>query len=524
MRVNLTGDQSAVPLEQGFTIKAPGFTGTVDIETGEAGDDRSDDSRRRRRRGGDGEVSDPIDDALDRTGMQEVATAVIDVAPDAPVRRRRAGAVGPVEDIEFEAPPPPPDHEQVVMMIEENGVVTWHLDQTPAGGRRRARGDTRTYRIPARAPVDDVGPRPGERRRRGLVSAIGRKILKVLVFPVTDLIVGTAARFVALKWEEGHAPYGLRLFTPENFKRPDVPPLTPDDWKRMSQGPALLFVHGTFSNAHGAFSRLAPESLQAISQRYDGRVFAFNHHTLSHDPKKNVEWFCSNVPGDAHLDLDIICHSRGALVSRVLATAADELGGQGRVRVGRIAFVAAPNQGTALAHADHMVKMLDRYTNIVQFLPDGPIEVVIEGVISAVKVIAHAGLQYLPGLAAQAPNSDFLTWLRSKQIDRVDHFALAGDFEPSAGGLRELIKQTIADRVIDDVFEDDKNDLVVPTLGVGESGTGFGFPIALERRYTFPNDSGISHTNFFGHPETTKKIMEWLAPRRAATPVGGGSP
>ena len=45
----------------------------------------------------------------------------------------------------------------------------------------------------------------------------------------------------------------------------------------------LQLVHGTFSTS-AAFRGLLPAVVEELSRRYGGRVFAFNHPTLTADP------------------------------------------------------------------------------------------------------------------------------------------------------------------------------------------------------------------------------------------------
>ena len=128
-------------------------------------------------------------------------------------------------------------------------------------------------------------------------------------------------------------------------------------------------------------------------QRYDGRVFAFNLFTLSHDPRRNVERILSHLPPDHSVEVDIVCHSRGGLVARALAECPSAFGlDASRIQVRRIVFVAVPNQGTALAHPDHMVPMIDRYTTSLNLFPSGPVTETLEALITAVKLIGHGAL------------------------------------------------------------------------------------------------------------------------------------
>lgn len=120
-------------------------------------------------------------------------------------------------------------------------------------------------------------------------------------------------------------------------------------------------VHGTLSRAHTAFVRLPQELVADLHRRYDGRVFAFDHYTLSEDPRQNVDWFIEQLPESIKLDLDIVCHSRGGLVSRVLTERQSELSlGSRTLNVNRLVFVATPNTGTVLTDAKHLGDLVDR--------------------------------------------------------------------------------------------------------------------------------------------------------------------
>jgi hypothetical protein len=171
----------------------------------------------------------------------------------------------------------------------------------------------------------------------------------------------------------------------------------------------LLFIHGTFSTAHGAFALIEPAAFKTLFDRYDGRVFAFNHFTLSHDPRRNVEWLAGQLPGGDSLELDIVCHSRGGLVARTIAEQPSVFGlDTSRFKVRRIVFVGVPNSGTLLAHPDHMMKMIDRFTTALNVFPGGAVTETLEAIITAVKVLAHGALKGLQGLASMQPDGEFL--------------------------------------------------------------------------------------------------------------------
>ena len=72
-----------------------------------------------------------------------------------------------------------------------------------------------TYRIRRTIPPTTV---PEATETRGVVGAIGKKLLKVLVFPLVDPIIGVAAERYAKHWEARNRPYALRSFLPESFR------------------------------------------------------------------------------------------------------------------------------------------------------------------------------------------------------------------------------------------------------------------------------------------------------------------
>ena len=391
---------------------------------------------------------------------------------------------------------------QLLLYTDESGVTTWQFaeDVRPdAGGAARSRGGTRTFVVRRPAPA-----LAGDPASRGLVGAVGKKLLKLLVFPLIDPLVGAVSAGYAERWEARNRPYGLRPFTPDGFRAPAAP-LGPDDWRRLGAGRSLLFVHGTFSRAHSAFGGLAPEALAELSRRYGGRVFAFDHHTLSHDPRRNVEWLLERLPDDVALDLDVVCHSRGGLVSRVLAEQQGTLSlGARSLRVGSVAFVAAPNAGTALADPEHMGDFVDTYTNLLNFIPDNPVTDVLEGVVTVAKQLAVGALGGLAGLQSMRPGGDFQRWLNAEsERGETTYYALGADFTPREPGFRAWAK----DRLMDAVFGTE-NDLVVPTAGVYDAnGSGY-FPI--DERRVFPTSAGIAHTSFFQAPAAQEALLEWL--------------
>jgi len=342
-------------------------------------------------------------------------------------------------------------------------------------------------------------------RSRGLIAGVGRKFLKELVFPLVDPLLGAVGESFAGKWEAKHRPYRVRPFGPDDYTSGDVAPLDAEGWRRIGAGRALLFVHGTFSRANTAFGELPKDWLGALHGKYEGRVFALDHYTLSHDPRQNVNWFFEQLPEGVALDLDIICHSRGGLVSRILTEKLGELNvGSRNVRTGTIVFVGAPNAGTVLANADRMGDLIDTWTNLLNFIPDGGVSDVLSGIITVAKQLAVGALGGLKGLQSMQPGGDFEKWLNAgPRVGEARYFALTSNYTPGEPGLRDFAKN----RLMDSIFKG-PNDLVVPTDGVyAENGSGF-FPISDYVEFT--GTDAVAHTDFFRHRAARDRIREWL--------------
>lgn len=456
-------------------------------------------------------VDDPPAQGAQRRGVQEALRAEhiaaaygIGIQPDLQASRS-ADVAEPL--IELEAPDPGPGQGQFVLYTDEAGVMSWHtaLPAPPTRSltqRRRYRLEQRVRPLP---PDESDGD--GQPGSRGLVGSFIRdKLLEVLVFPLVDPLIGKVGDYFAGRWEARKRPYRYRTFTPDNYQQYEASPVDADRWASLQQGRALLLVHGTFSQAHTGFGGFAPATVAALHKRYGGRVFAFDHFTLSDDPVQNIDWFVRHLPEAADLDLDIICHSRGGLVSRVLAERQSAVSlGSRTVRVGKIVFVASPNAGTALADPDHMGDLVDAYTNLFSLIPDNPVTEVLEGVVTVVKQMAVGALGGLDGLRAMQPTGDFLQQLNGHAgAVETRYFALGANYEPTQHGLRDYAKNWLMDAVFGQ-----ENDLVVPTSSVYEVPGVSRF--AVEERTLFSTRDGIAHSGFFGNATACNEIMRWLS-------------
>lgn len=398
---------------------------------------------------------------------------------------------------------------QVVMAVHEGGAITWHPpDQAAAAGPTRGAGGT-TFRIrvpeAAPPPVDaEAGEEPAQ---RGLMGLAGRTLLKVLVFPLARDLAGRAALSLASRWEAGKRPHRLRWYGP-GPDRDGGADVDAEGLARLREGRGLLLVHGTFSTATAGFGQLPDELVGRLHHAYEGRVVALEHPSLSVSPVDNVAWLRDRLGDGQALDVDVLTHSRGGLVGRVLA---GQAGVVPQLRVGSLVFGATPNHGTPLADPGHVTEFLDRTTSLLNLFPPGPAEVVqsvLEALLTAVKAVVAGGLTHLPGLSAMDPSGEWLAELARADRGEVVLRAIAADYEPSAA-LAVAFKHRVKDAVVDRVMGDAPNDMVVPTVGV--SGTMDDPDAFVEDPLVFSRADGVHHSSIFEQPRTHARLETWLA-------------
>lgn len=400
--------------------------------------------------------------------------------------------------------PPPDGFGQMVLSSDELGVVSWAF--APPGPATRSvdgRATGRRYAVPSAVPDEPAGPAA----TRGVIGLAGRKIIKELVFPIVKPMLGQAGASAVHWLESTRWPYRVRTFTPDDYTAVEAAPIDRDGWRRLGGGRALLMVHGTFSRSHLAFAAWPKDDLAVLHRHYGGRVFAFDHLFLSEDPAANVRWLVAQMPDDVDLTLDVVCHSRGGLVSRVLAEKQSELSlGGRRVRIGKIVLVGVPNAGTPLADPAHVATLLDVFTNIVNFLPDSLGTPVLTMLVEFAKLAAIGALDNLSGLKAMRPGGDFTSWLNAAaDVGDTRYFAVASDMVPAEAGLRHLVRSRLLTTLLKG-----GNDLVVPSAGAFAADGASAFPIADP--LLLQGESAVSHTKYFADPRVRRQVLTWLAP------------
>jgi hypothetical protein len=156
-----------------------------------------------------------------------------------------------------------------------------------------------------------------------------------------------------------------------------------------------------------------------------------------------------------------------------------------------------------------MVDMVDRLTTALTLSPTGPVTETLEALVTVLKIVGHAALKGLPGLASMKPKGAFLTTLNVAGASLPQYFAVASNYEPTDRGLRALVAGA-ADNVADRIFGQKGNDLVVPTEGVYSDNGRTGFPLAQQQVLLLKPAQGVMHTAMFGCPAVSERLLGWL--------------
>jgi pimeloyl-ACP methyl ester carboxylesterase len=465
-------------------IRTPGLIGEVDVYRPTSPGMR-----------GEELTTEEFHQALADAGLDEQLSVVISRHQEITPADGTRGSGG-ADDIEVNVPAPGDGNGQVLLYAAEDGSLSWHLaeDVPPTEVPDRG-GERRTYRVP-RAVV------PPEEQdgdvHRGIVGAIGKKVLKVLVFPLVDPLLGRVGDHFARTWEDKNRLNRVRWMRVDDYRQGDAPSFTDADWVTFREGRALLLVHGTFSTAHGGFGGIPQETMGALHERYDGRVAAFDHHSISVTPKENADLLAGLVPGGAALEVDVITHSRGGLVGREIASAA-------ALDVRGLVMVASPNAGTILADREHLSDLIDRVTDLAQFVPDNGVTDTLGLVFAVVKQLAVGAVGGLDGIMAMNPAEGYLAELNGRPASAAQVRAVAADYEPPDGAP---LARVARDGATDLVFEAADNDLVVPTLGCWDVDGSAGFPV--DERLVLASSVSVDHNSYFRQAEVAQQLLDWL--------------
>jgi hypothetical protein len=424
---------------------------------------------------------------------------------------QRRGAE-PLPPLDVTIPTEPGASYLLAVRQEGSGALSFHAPKS--GPERRgvsATGAPGTATFEVEFPEDvDEGT-----RRSILTKAIKGVVLKA-AGKFADLAVPWIGSEVeGFIWKKKGLPLGWLQVTKETLASGQ---LQAADFSAIGS-PAdrcLLFLHGTFSNAAGAYRALATtraasgrDFFSALAPIYGNRIYAFNHFTVSQTPEKNAEDLLAGLPKQAKFDA--ITHSRGGLVLRNLVERQAALGADAaKFQLGQAVLVASPNMGTPLATADRFDKLISWWTNILELFPENPFSTTIEYIGEALTFIARHVVDALPGLEAMDMAGDPISVLNTKSVapPEAAYSAITSNHRPQGALLARML-----DLGIDGIFGM-ANDLVVPTTGAWKTeahpswvpGARIGcFGINLN---SASSQDGVIHTTYFSQPETVDFLLE----------------
>jgi|GEM_PF-1417747 len=398
------------------------------------------------------------------------------------------------------------------------------------------------YHIPRQesAPPDnetDTDSGKEIRTQRGGVMKFIRRSVNFFILVTEDALGWAFNKFAS--WYEGKArPYYLQYLEGEKFspldhsefvkKESDNKEFNPDTipWDRFTNGRTLLLIHGTFSTNNATYLDLVKNDIMKalIEKEYGGRVLAFNHPSVHASVEDNIAKFAEYI-NERSLEFDIITHSRGGLVARELVRQLNNQSSSklSNVTVRKVIFVAAPNNGTIVVDSKHWIDLVDRYTNLLTFLPDTLYTVAMEGVLLVLKLIQHAGFNQLRGLNAMLPpisGGQYLQDLNGSALaSDIQFYSISRNYEPTDSMFKLMRKNKFGGvlEAFDLVFGKKQNDGVVPTRGsYNIEQTAAGFPIQTENANlralgSDKDDTEIHHCNYFVQDSIIEILHEFLS-------------
>ncbi len=445
---------------------------------------------------------------LDMSAAEELpVTFGPDVAPPTMILTRSALGEPHVEI----AVHPKPDH-TALLMVQQGNIVQWFVPvNAPRVIPRHAGMRALTADVAPQQPLRFFVPSsllqpPAAAGAKALSLSIGSIVTRIVHVPIVrdllDAPIRWVVQFLAEKVEARQKTEGFKLFDDAGT----FPLLTDQQIAGMAaDGKRVLFLtHGIFSSIGGAFSDLLKtDALKTLRQTYDDRIIGWDHFTVSKAPLENADEMLTKMA--PAMNVDFICHSRGALVMRA-ALEHPSLVTKSSLRfldrsVGSAMFVAGANQGSQLASFSHLNTLLNVYSAIGSVLPGIALDVIV----GVLRVLAH-GITTLPSVEALSsdPSNDFVTALNgAPRMLLKGKLAVAhANFDP-----QESVLGAIANLNIDTIFGT-ANDLVVPFTGAAT----FDPNVFADQEKAFGSltmsQPTVLHTNFFRQQPVQDFIAE----------------
>lgn len=381
-----------------------------------------------------------------------------------------------------------------------SGAITFHF---AIESERRGRGGGGSRRVRFQIPISQE---TGAGERRGILGKVVRTVLLKFAGKIADKTVpALGLAFEKLEWKHKGLKEGLKVVSAQELAAPKPKLARVAEAGAFSTDPShanLLLLHGTFSDAGGAFRGLATTRaggatfFDLVKPLYGDRIFALDHFTVSRTPEENAKAVLDALPAGPCV-FDAITHSRGGLVLRDLV----ELQKSPKFKLRRAVLVASPNAGTPLASPKRFDVFVTWISNLLDLFPDNPFTTGVEFVSEGLGWIAHHIVGALPGLAAMdSAGTDIANLEHSGYAPAEAYSALAANFEPDRNLLARLADAGV------DVFFGSANDLVVPSEGGWRKAPGAAPLIPGDRIGCFGRGGNlqgqVTHIGFFDKPET----------------------
>jgi len=442
-----------------------------------------------------------LDDEIKDSGFREISSLAFEISPVAKENPKQEQLSSEII-IEHDAT------ENIIVMTEIDGVFYWHDGST---SKKKSKSISK-FVIPVQTLDKEImAMRAGFFNKitktavRFFKHKIVKKVKDWLKNELTDYLV-TNIEKLAFNKPESAKLYEFKLLEQENNKRlGEIVPLT----SKLATGKKyLLFIHGIFSSTKGAFneillSRHDDNLLSKLSAKYD-KVIGFDHWTVAHSTLENAQQLLAMLPENC--ELDIVCHSRGAGVTRCLLehpTLAPVFADKS-IAIKEVIFVAGACQGSALATPDRIGTLVNVFSALQSvsgsFIPLK----LFTGLLKAVQY----GVNNFPGIQAMSPESEILKEV-NKAINQTDsrYIYMRSNYEPS-GKLAEILDGFVLDKFVFNGM----NDVVVPYKGAGTFDEGVSKTITVIAGAEFGKDQpeSVFHTKFFRERKVRDTLLKYL--------------
>ncbi len=315
---------------------------------------------------------------------------------------------------------------------------------------------------------------------------------------------------------------------------------TPDE-------PLLVFIHGSASNTLGSFGGLRRGGQRdvwgALSDKFKGRIYAFEHRTFSESPIRNAIQLADALPARARLNL--VTHSRGGIVGDLLCLAdlekhiahyrqeVEQTGDRKDVsdRLQKEMSDAHAEQRADLAKLAALLQakqfVIDRYVRVASpvagtKLASANFDLFLSGLLSLIGTIPlffgqplymafkrivieiaknRTNPRVVPGIEAMLPDAPMARLLReASPRPGITMSVIAGDLE--GGNLLLRLGVLLTDFLL---FDHDDHDLVVNT-----SSMLAGIAPACGARALFDRGPDVNHFSYFGNRDTGIGLRDGL--------------